>query len=77
MNKIFSILDTEKIFAIIKNSFEQQFDHITIEEDKIIIKLMINFMEVMTEEIMFELEKIKLSSEEDNSLIKESIKLLL
>ena len=76
LNKIFSILDTEKIFTIIKNSFEQKFDHIAIEEDKIIIKLMINFMEVMTEEIAFELDKIKLSSEEENSIIKESIKLL-
>ena len=76
LNKIFSVLDTEKIFTIIKNSFEQKFDHIAIEEDKIIIKLMINFMEVMTEEIAFELDKIKLSSEEENSIIKESIKLL-
>ena len=76
LNKIFSVLDTEKIFIIIKNSFEQKLDHITIEEDKIIIKLMINFMEVMTEEIAFELDKIKLSSEEENSIIKESIKLL-
>ena len=76
LNKIFSVLDTEKIFIIIKNSFEQKFDHIAIEEDKIIIKLMINFMEVMTEEIAFELDKIKLSSEEENSIIKESIKLL-
>ena len=76
LNKIFSVLDTEKIFTIIKNSFEQKFDHIAIEEDKIIIKLMFNFMEVMTEEISFELDKIKLSSEEENSIIKESIKLL-
>ena len=76
LNKIFSVLDTEKIFTIIKNSFEQKFDHIAIEEDKIIIKLMVNFMEVMTEEIAFELDKIKLSSEEENSIIKESIKLL-
>ena len=76
LNKIFSILDTEKIFTIIKNSFEQKLDHITIEEDKIIIKLMINFMEVMTEEIVFELEQVKMSEEEEVIIVKESIKSL-
>ena len=77
LNKIFSILDTEKIFTIIKNSFEQKLDHITIEEDKIIIKLMINFMEVMTEEIVFELEQVKMSEEEEVIIVKESIKSLM
>jgi len=76
MNKLFSVLDTEKIFDIIKSGFEQKFDKISLEEDKIIIKLMINFMEVMKEEIIFELEKRNLSSEEENIIIKESIKLL-
>ena len=76
MNKFFSILDTEKIFDIIKSGFEQKFDKIYTEEDKIFIKLMINFMEVMKEEIIFELEKKKLSSEEETTIIKESIKLV-
>ena len=76
MNKFFSILDTEKIFDIIKSGFEQKFDKIYTEEDKIFIKLMINFMEVMKEEIIFELDKRNLSSEEENIIIKESIKLL-
>lgn len=75
-NKFFSILETEKIYTIIQNSFEQKFDHITIEEDKILIKLMINLMEVITEEIKFELTMVKLSDEEETKIIKESIKLL-
>ena len=75
-NKFFSILETEKIFTIIQNSFEQKFDHITIEEEKILIKLMINLMEVITEEIKFELTMVKLSNEEETKIIKESIKLL-
>ncbi len=76
MNKIFSVLETEKIFDIIKSGFEQKYDKISIEEDKIIIKLIINIMEVMKEEIIFELEKKKLSSEEETTIIKESIKLV-
>ena len=75
-NKFFSILETEKIYSIIQNSFEQKFDHITIEEEKILIKLMINLMEVITEEIKFELTMVKLSNEEETKIIKESIKLL-
>lgn len=75
-NKFFSILETEKIYAIIQYSFEQKFDHIKIVENKIIIKLMINIMEVITEEIKFELTMVKLNSEEETKIIKESIKLL-
>ena len=76
LNKFFSVLDTEKIFIIIKNSLEQKLDHITIEDDTIKIKIIINFMEVMTEEILFELEQIKLSNEEETTIIKESIRFL-
>lgn len=75
-NKFFSILDTEKIFVIIQKSFEQNFDNISIKEDKLEIKLMVNFMDVVTEEITFELQMIKLSKEEETTFIKESIKLL-
>jgi len=77
LNKFFSILDTEKIFAFIQNGFEQNLDHISVEENKIVVKLMINIMEVITEEIIFELKKIKLSHEEETKIIKESIKLLI
>ena len=37
---------------------------------------MINFMEVIAEEITFELEKIKISSEEVAEFVKDSIYLL-
>ena len=76
LNKFFSVLETEKIFDIIKSVFEQKLDKISIEEDKIIIKLMIDIMKVMKEEIVFELKKKKLSREEENTIIKDSIKLL-
>jgi len=74
LNKFFSILETEKIFVFIQNGFEQKLDHISVEDDKIIIKVMINIMEVITEEIIFELERIKLSNEEETTIIKESKK---
>ena len=70
LNKFFSVLDTEKIFIIIKNALEQKLDHITIEDETIKIKIIINFMEVMTEEILFELEQIKLSNKEETTIIK-------
>ena len=76
LNKIFSILNLDKIFTIIQKSFEQKFDHISAQEDKLVIKMMINFMEVMTEEVTFELQMIKLSNEEETIIMKESIKLL-
>ena len=76
LNKFFSILDKEKIFVIIQKAFEEKLEHISLEEDKIIVKAMINIMEVITEEITFELEKIKMSSEEESQFVKESIKLL-
>ena len=76
MNKFFYFLDTEKIFTIIYNGFKQKLDQILVEEDKIVIKLMINNREMMTEEIIFELQMIKLSTEEEITIIKESLKLL-
>ena len=75
-NKFFSILSIEKIFETIQKFFELNYDNMFLEEDKLVIKLMINFMEVVTEEITFELQKIKLSSEEESLLINESIKAL-
>ena len=75
-NKFFSILSIEKIFETIQKSFGLNYDNMFVEEDKLVIKLMINFMEVVTEEITFELQKIKLSSEEESLLINESIKAL-
>ena len=75
-NKFFSILSIEKIFETIQKSFELNYDNMFLEEDKLVIKLMINFMEVVSEELTFELQKIKLSSEEESLLINESIKAL-
>ena len=66
----------EKIFAFIQKAFEEKYEHISVEEDRIIVKLMINIMEVMTEEITFEHEKIKMICEEEAEFVKESIKLL-
>ena len=75
-NKFFSILSIEKIFETIQKFFELNYDNMFLEEDKLVIKLMINFMEVVSEELTFELQKIKLSSEEESLLINESIKAL-
>ena len=75
-NKFFSILNIEKIFETIQKSFELNYDNMFLEEDKLVIKLMINFMEVVSEELTFELQKIKLSSEEESLFINESIKAL-
>ena len=75
-NKFFSILSIEKIFETIQKFFELNYDNMFLEEDKLVIKLMFNFMEVVTEELTFELQKIKLSSEEESLLINESIKAL-
>jgi hypothetical protein len=74
--KFFSILGMETIYAIIQKAFEEKYEHISVEEDRIIVKLMINIMEVMTNEITFKLGKIKMSSEEEALFVKESIKLL-
>ena len=75
-NKFFSILSIEKIFETIQKFFELNYDNMFLEEDKLVIKLMINFMEVVSEELTFELQKIKLSSEEESLIINESIKAL-
>ena len=66
----------EKIFAFIQKAFEEKLEHNSVEEDKIIVKIMINIMQVMTEEITFELGKIKMNGEEEAEFVKESIKLL-
>ena len=75
-NKFFSILNIKKIFETIQKSFELNYDNIFLEDDKLVIKLVLNFMEVVTEELTFELQKIKLSGEEESLIINESIKAL-
>ena len=73
-SKFFAILEVDKIFELIKKSCEQNYDSISIEEDILRIKLMINLMDIVTEELNFELEKIKFSNEEEVLVLKESMK---
>ena len=75
-NKFFALLNCEKIFDVIQKSFELNYDQISVENDIMKIKIMITLMEVVTEEMSIELEKIKFSDEEETCIIKESIKLL-
>ena len=75
-NKFFALLNCEKIFDVIQKSFELNYDQISVENDIMKIKIMITFMEVVTEEMSIELQKIKFSDEEETCIIKESIKLL-
>ena len=57
-------------------SFEKNLDNITLEEEKMVIKVMINIIGVITEEIIFGLLMVKLCNQEEKEIIKESIKLL-
>ena len=75
-NKFFALLNCEKIFDVIQKSFELNYDQISVENDIMKIKIMITLMEVVTEEMSIELQKIKFSDEEETCIIKESIKLL-
>ena len=75
-NKFFALLNCEKIFDVIQKSFELNYDQISVENDIMKIKIMITFMEVVTEEMSIELQKIKFSDEEETCIIKESIRLL-
>ena len=75
-NKFFALLNCEKIFDVIQKSLELNYDQISVENDIMKIKIMITFMEVVTEEMSIELQKIKFSDEEETCIIKESIKLL-
>ena len=49
--KILSLANLEKTFDLIHKSFELNYDHISLEENELRIKLMINLMDVITEEI--------------------------
>ena len=74
--KILSSLDLTNIFDIIQSSFEQNFDHLSLEEDKLKIKLIINLMKVLTEEINIELPMIKMTNQDEVLSLKESVKFL-
>ena len=48
--KILTSLNLEKTFDLIQKSFELDYDQIILEENELRIKLMINLMDVITEE---------------------------
>ena len=75
-SKFFSLLNTEKIFELIQKSFELYYDNITFSEDKLIIKLMINMMDIITEEINFEIPKKTMEYQDDVQTLKESVEFL-
>jgi len=74
--KILSSLNLEKTFDLIQKSFELKYDHIILEENKLKIKLMINLMDVITEEVILELPMIKMENQDEVLSLKESIKFL-
>ena len=74
--KILSLANLEKTFDLIQKSFELNYDLITLEENKLKIKLMINLMDVITEEINLEIPVIKMSNQDEVLSLKESIKFL-
>ena len=73
---LFNKLNAEKIWELIQKSFEMNYDNISVEEEGIKIKLMINIMDVITEEISFTIPKIQFTKEEEVETLKESIKIL-
>ena len=74
--KILSTINLDKIFDLIQKSFELNYDHITLEENKLKIKLMINLMDVITEEINMEIPMTKMTNQDEVLSLKESVKLL-
>ena len=76
LNKFFTMLQIDKIFDVLQKSFEKQYDVITQGEEELKIKLMINIMDVMTEEISFDLPIIILSSKDELESLKETIKMM-
>ena len=74
--KILTSLNLEKTFDFIQKSFELDYDQIILEENELKIILMINLMDVITEEINFEIPMIKMASQDEVLSLKESIKFL-
>ena len=74
--KILTSLNLEKTFDFIQKSFELDYDQIILEENELRIKLMINIMDVLTEEINFEIPMIKMASQDEVLSLKESVKFL-
>ena len=74
--KILTLANLEKTFDLIQKSFELNYDHIILEENELRINLMINLMDVITEEINLEIPMIKMASQDEVLSLKESIKFL-
>ena len=74
--KILSLANIEKTFDLIQKSFELNYDHISLEENELRIKLMINLMDVITEEINLEIPMIKMTNQDEVLSLKESVKFL-
>ena len=74
--KILTLANLEKTFDLIQKSFELNYDHIILEENELKINLMINLMDVITEEINLEIPMIKMASQDEVLSLKESIKFL-
>ena len=74
--KILSTINLDKIFDLIQKSFELNYDHISLEEKELKIKLMINIMDVITEEINMEIPMITMTNQDEVLLLKESVKFL-
>ena len=74
--KILTLLNLEKTFDLIQKSFELDYDQIILEENKLRIKLMINIMDVLSEEINLEIPMIKMANQDEVLSLKESIKFL-
>ena len=74
--KILSLANLEKTFDLIQKSFELNYDHIILEKNELRINLMINLMDVITEEINLELPMIKMTNQDEVLSLKESIKFL-
>ena len=75
-NKFLAILTLDKIFDFIHQSFDQNLDQISFVENALKIVLMVNVMNVMTEEINIEIPMIKMSSQDEMNSLKESMKFL-
>jgi len=63
--KILTLLNLGKTFDLIQKSFELDYDQIILEENKLRIKLVINLMDVITEEINLEIPMIKMASQDE------------
>ena len=75
-NKFLALLSIDKIFDVFQKSLEQKFDNISQGEKELKIILMINIMDVMTEEILFTIPIIEMTNKDELESLKETIKFL-